>query len=351
MDSEAVERRQNALRPLPHVIGGVDGIGRLMGRFLPRRRIDFSLPLAPGLSVLIPERDNVTELSHCLASVQGAAAQWREPMEVIVVVNGSPPSIYAALRARYPAIKWQFEKRALGFCGAVKRGLRAVRRDWVYLLNSDAVLDPAALRALERHRHTGIFSIASQIMLKDRTRFRDETNWTTLFVDDGLATVHDRIPLSNETVAGFYAGGGASLFQTRLLRRFARVSAYHPFYWEDVEWGWRARKLGYRSLFCPSSVAHHTQRSTIYRHYTAAEVDRVVERNRLLFQLRNFTAAGSLRRVGEELTSSPSDLDRYFLQYSTLWTIACGRLWNHLAPISDDDVLTDWNAEANSTPS
>jgi radical SAM protein with 4Fe4S-binding SPASM domain len=344
VDDDAVARRQKTLRPLPGVIRRIDGIGRLMGGWFRRRRAHAGVPLRSGLSVLIPERDNVAELAECLASVQDAMARWREAIEVIVVVNGSPPLNYAALQARHPAIQWQFHKGALGFCGAVRKGLRAVRFDWVYLLNSDVVLDPRALEEIGRLRDGGIFSVASHIVLKDRTRFREETNWTTLFVDDGLATIHDRIPGSTEPVAGFYAGGGASLFQTRLLRRFARVSAYHPFYWEDVEWGWRARKLGYRSLFCPSSVARHTQRSTILKHYRPEDIDGVLERNRLLFQLRNFTRVGSVQRVSEELALSPRELAGYFLRSSTLWRIACGRLWNHLAPISDDDVLNEWDS-------
>jgi MoaA/NifB/PqqE/SkfB family radical SAM enzyme/GT2 family glycosyltransferase len=343
VDPAAVERWQKALWPLPYLVRGIDGIGRPIGRYFGRRRVDSDLPLAPGLSVLIPERDNVTELSDCLSSVHEAAARWTEPIEVIVIVNGSPASSYASLQARYPVVQWQFSERPLGFCGAVTKGLRVSHFDWVYLLNSDVVLDPGALEEVGRHRDAGIFSVASQIVLKDPTRFRDETNWTALFVDDGLVTIHDRIPQSGETVAGFYAGGGASLFQTRLLRRFARVSAYYPFYWEDVEWGWRARKLGYCSLFCAYSVAHHTRRSTIDRHYRAAEVDRVLERNRFLFQLRNLTTAGSLKRVREELARSPDALAGYFLRSSTLWKIACGRLWNHFAPIPDEEVLTEWN--------
>jgi len=47
----------------------------------------------------------------------------------------------------------------------------------------------------------------------------------------------------------------------------------------------------------PSKVAHHSQRSTIARHYSTEEIERVVERNRLLFQLRNFTKASSVERV------------------------------------------------------
>jgi GT2 family glycosyltransferase/MoaA/NifB/PqqE/SkfB family radical SAM enzyme len=341
VDPAAVERRKKTLERLPPLMGAIDQVGRVMGRWFRGRGVSPNQALGPGLSVVIPERDNAAELSDCLASVQEAAARWKEPLEVVVIVNGSTPANYAALQARYPAIRWQFTNRPLGFSGAVERGLRIARFDWVYLLNSDVVLDVDAFVEAGRYRAPEIFSVASQIMLKDRTRFRDETNWTKLFVEDGLATIHDLIPESSKTVVGFYAGGGASLFQTRLLRRFAQVSAYHPFYWEDVEWGWRARKLGLGSLFCPSSVVYHRQRSTIARHYSAADIERVIERNRYLFQLRNFTTAGSALRWAEQVALSANDLDVYFLRTSTLWNIACGRLWNHLAPVPDDEVLAD----------
>ncbi len=341
VDPEEVARREKLLRPLPYIVRGIDAAGRAAARCLRHGRADGGRRFAPGLSVLIPERDNAAELAECLASVRQAAARLSEPTEVIVLVNGSPPFDYEMLRARHPEARWRFFKKPLGFGGAVRAGLRAVRHDWTYLLNSDVALDAEALAQSAVHRHAGIFSIASRIRLKDPTKFQDETNWTKLFIDDGLVTIHDCIADFDETVPGFYAGGGASLFQTRLLRQFARVSAYDPFYWEDVEWGWRARKLGYGSLFCPTSVAHHTRRSTISRAYPPEEIERIWARNRLLFQLRNFTEAGSLRRVGEELARSAG---MPALNLSTLWKIANGRLWNHLAPVPDSGVLAVLNS-------
>jgi GT2 family glycosyltransferase len=206
-------------------------------------------------------------------------------------------------------------------------------------LNNDVTLDANALAALAPHRHPSVFSIASQIFLKDSTRYRDETNWTALFLEDGLATIHDRIPQSERVADNFYSGGGASLFQTRVLRSVLDAAAYDPFYWEDVEWGWRARKLGYRSLFCPKSVAIHRQHATIERLYPAAEVEAVRIRNRLLFQLRNFTAVGSTERVMEEISRSPEPVAKAFLARSMAATVARGRLWNFLAPVEAREVL------------
>jgi len=340
VDVAAVRERRTAMEPLAEWIRTVDRWAwRVRSRW--RRPIPKAERgiLSPGISIVVPERANPGELAECLAGVAQAAAKWKEPIEVIVVVNGSPAADYFTLRHAHPAVRWQFHARALGFGGAVRAGLRDVHFPWVYLLNSDAVPEPDALRELSACRAQGTFSIASQIFLKDTTRFRDETNWTTLLVERGLATVHDWLPRSESPVPGFYSGGGASLFQARLLARLLDGGAYAPFYWEDVEWGWRARKLGYENVFCASSRVQHTQRATIGKLYGSEEVERVVQRNRLLFQLRNLTTAGSLEAVFDEMAQQDVSFDR-----GMRWQIARSRVWNHLAPFSDEEVLEGWAA-------
>ena len=330
------------LLPLRRFVESVDRWGAMLKRSF-RRGLKSADDWKPGLSIVIPERDNRQELAGCLASVQQAARQWIEPLQIIVVVNGAPSFAYDDLRREHANVQWRFYDRPLGFAGAIRAGLQSVRCDWVYLLNSDVVLDRTALLALTPYRSHAVFSLASQILLRDTTRFRDETNWSALLIHDGLATLHDWIPRSDVPVPTFYSGGGASLFRTRLLRRLLDASAYDPFYWEDVEWGWRARKSGYVSWFCPGSIAHHTRRSTISRHYAPEAVDHIIFRNGLLFQLRNFTTAGSLDRVMEEIARAPRPVGAYFLTRAARWTIARGRLWNHLAPLTDEEVFDRWN--------
>jgi MoaA/NifB/PqqE/SkfB family radical SAM enzyme/GT2 family glycosyltransferase len=343
-DPERARRRNTALLPLRLFVGTIDLWGMRMRRGWHRApRLQSRKTWKPGLSILVPEWDNTQELIACLASVREAVCQWSEPLEIGVIVNGSPASEYQALRKAYPEIRWRFYDKALGFGGAVRAGLQSVRHDWVYLLNSDVALDPSALRVLAPLRSGETFSVASQVMLKDTARFRDETNWATLLVESGLATIHDWIPKSDGPTPTFYSGGGASLFRTCLLRKLLDASAYDPFYWEDVEWGWRARKLGYDSWFCPGSIAYHRQRSTIERHYSAETVEQIVCRNRLLFQLRNFTTMGSLDRVIDEIAGVPEQVGAHFLAPSARWKIARGRLWSHLAPFTDEEVFAQWN--------
>ncbi|HYW47452.1 MAG TPA: SPASM domain-containing protein [Bryobacteraceae bacterium] len=340
VDRDLVRRQNRAVAPLMKAIRHIDRLGRMIGcRHTKRRAAESARSFAPGLSVIIPERDNIGEFSACVAALREAARRWTEPLEVLAVVNGCQSSQYGDLRAMHPEIRWQFYPQPLGFGAAIRAGLRDARYDWVYLLNSDVVLDPDALTTAAECRDPLVFSIASQIMLRDPTRFRDETNRTTLFLENGLATTHDLIPESAGTVEHFYAGGGASMFQRRLLGRMIDARAYHPFYWEDVEWGWRARKLGFRSLFCGASVAQHTQGATISRYYCPQEIETIVERNRLLFQLRNFTTVGRLEDVASTIARRERGVADYFLDRRTLLLVARGRLWNHIAPVPDEEVL------------
>jgi len=339
LDPAAVKRRRASIERLRSIIAAADVLRRpmhAMGRSV-APRIDFD----PGLSILIPERDNPAELRACLDGVERAVSVWMrecgEPAETTVVVNGSPASDYGRLQEEFPGVRWPFYERALGFSGAIAAGLKEARFDWVYLLNNDAVVEPDALAALAPLRDGRNFAVASQIFLRDSTCFRDETNWTALLFEDGLAAIHDCIPQLAEPVEGFYAGGGASLFQRHLLRRVVDASVYNPFYWEDVEWGWRARKLGYRCVFCPASKVMHKRRATIARNYTAAEIERITERHRLLFQLRNLTDAGFVDRALDEIAKT-SDCE-YFLRWGTIFRIVQGRLWNYRALFSDRQVI------------
>jgi GT2 family glycosyltransferase len=112
-----------------------------------------------------------------------------------------------------------------------------------------------------------------------------------------------------------------------------------------VEWGWRARKLGYQNVFCASSIVHHTQRATIAKLYAGEEVERIIQRNRLLFQLRNLTTAGSPAAVFDELARQP----HVSFDSGIRWQIARSRLWNHLAPFSDEEVFEKWTRSCGSS--
>jgi GT2 family glycosyltransferase len=270
----------------------------------------------PGVSVIIPERGSPKLLRACLESLEAAASEVHEPIETIVVVNGSQPADYLEEASRFARVRWIFVPSPLSFSGAVRTGMGASRYPWAYLLNSDVVLERRTLVELLPWRAPHVFAIASQILPQDPSRRHEETGWTALHCPHGVAEILDTPPDDEITVrGGVYAGGGSSLFQASLLRRMLGWSeAYAPFYWEDVEWGVLAWRQGYETLFCPSSRAWHARRGTISRYYEHGEIERVFRRNGFLFQLRNLDTMGSI----EHALAAVMDLDDFsFLQLTS----------------------------------
>lgn len=256
-----------------------------------------SLPAAQQpLSVLIPERGTPDLLAGTLGALAMARAGMPVSSDVRVLVNGAPAADYAVLRQEYPLVQWQFERKALGFHGAIARLLSQALHPWVYLLNSDMRLHPDALRELLRWRAIDVFAIASQIEWPYPERRREETGYTVPVLGaDGLE-LHDLIAPDDSVRGHVYASGGAALFQTAALRRFFPLSAaYAPFYFEDADWSLQAWASGFRVLYCPASRAEHLHRGTIGRVIAPALVQRVVRRNLDHLRWRYADAFGALR--------------------------------------------------------
>ena len=246
-------------------------------------------PWRAGISIVIPERDSPRLLLRALASLYEALETIDEPCQVIVVANGAARNVYDEVASKYPAVEWMHHRRALGFSAAIEKGLRRVRYDWTFLMNNDMTLDRAALREVCALRSAEVFAIACQIHQQSASGRREETGFTDWYVNASGIQVFHADPGSGDNVRRHLcASGGAALFRTGPLREYARDSrCYDPFYWEDVEWGFRAQQDGLSVLFCPRSHAWHQHRATSSRFYAEPEITRIAERNRILFDARN----------------------------------------------------------------
>jgi GT2 family glycosyltransferase len=316
-------RQRVRLLPLYCALAVADRLAPLA----PRRRAAGPGAWRPGVSVVVPDRDAPAMLGEALAALDAALAAIDEPSQVIVVANGAPAAVYAEVRARFPRVEWVHDERPLGFTAAIDRGLRAVRHDGVYLLNNDVTLDARAIAELLPLRAPDVFAISSQILQRGEGGRREETGFTDWLVDGrGLGLFHARPRAA--AAEHLCASGGASLFRTALLRRYLPAShAYAPFYWEDAEWGLRAWRDGHRVLFCPASLAGHRHRATTRRFYADDEVERVVERNRVLFGLRHGVDRPSAERLMAQVCDLPYASQRELSRPS----VALGVLRHRLA--------------------
>ena len=76
----------------------------------------------PGVSVIIPERASPGMLGRCLEATAAASQGIEEPVEVLVVVNGSIPGDYREPAGRFGSVRWTFHSRPLGLCRSNPNG-------------------------------------------------------------------------------------------------------------------------------------------------------------------------------------------------------------------------------------
>lgn len=329
------------LRPLRSAIEQCDRWSRRVVRLRGHRVARIKTPpVRPGVSVVITERENPEELHACLRALEVNLQSIGESSQVLIHVNGAPATRYSDLRREFSWPEWRFSMSALGSSAAIAQALRETHHDWVYLLDDDAALQSGALLSAMQLRRPNTFAVATQTFLRDPSRFRDQTNFKSLKIENGLAAVQDLVAADELPRESLFAGRCAGLFRKDLLTRFVReTTVYAPFDWDDAEWGWRARKLGYHNVFCPASQALHLKRGTIGLFYPDDEIEAIHERNRLLFQLRNLTAAGHLDAVYAELAAAPGEVFEFFDRGPVRWGIVLARRWNHFAPVSDESIL------------
>jgi GT2 family glycosyltransferase/glycosyltransferase involved in cell wall biosynthesis len=253
-------------------------------------------PLAVGVTVVIPSRDGRELLQGLLPLLSPQVVQG----EIIVSDNGSSDGTAEWLAANYASVRLIRSKAPLSFSRAVNAGIVAAKFSHVLLLNNDMIVQPGFVDALVAafDQVPDLFCATAQIFFPEGVR-REETGKAVWRREDPLdfpVRCDDPIPGEDLTWV-LYGSGGCSLFDTQKLREIGGVSeVYDPAYVEDLDFGYRAWKRGWPSVFVAGAQVEHRHRATTSRYYTPEQLDNFVEINYLRF-LIHAVASRSLFRA------------------------------------------------------
>jgi GT2 family glycosyltransferase/glycosyltransferase involved in cell wall biosynthesis len=246
-------------------------------------------PSTEAASVVIPNwngRDLLIKyLPHVIEALRSDPAN-----EVIVVENGSTDDSAHVLREQFPTVRVVALEKNLGFGGGCNAGFRAAQNDVVVLLNSDMRPEPGFLAPLlAGFSDEKVFAVSCQIFFSDPTKIREETGLTQGWWENGtLRVTHRTDPAIEDLYPCFYGGGGSCAFDRhKVLELGAFDHILAPFYLEDTDLGYQAWKRGWKVLYQPRSIVYHEHRGTIGRRYKRSAIERVVQKNILLFCWKN----------------------------------------------------------------
>lgn len=255
---------------------------------------------APGttdVSIVIPNFQGALLLPATLRALELALHETRERVEVVVCDDASTDASVEVVRRQFPSVRILRRETNGGFSAACNTAARAVDAPLLYFLNSDALPQPGFLEPLLPHfADDAVFSVMSMNVAADgrvqnpvQTTPRVRFGQLRLLHGEGLERQGSAAVLRTLGALPTLYGSGSSLLVRR--DRFQTLDGFcelfSPFYYEDVDLGWRAWRRGWTCLFEPRSVVVHEVGATIGQTRERAWVAVRRKRNRLLALWRN----------------------------------------------------------------
>jgi GT2 family glycosyltransferase len=230
------------------------------------------------ISALVPTRGGDSRLERNLPSVVRALTSSGERWEILVVDDGHE------LRREPQGVRVLPLAQSRGYGPAVNAGAAAASGDLLLVLNDDVRLEESAVRVLrEALPLEGVFAVAPRIV-SPLAREGDEGGKSAT-LRAGLIEIEEAP--SSDTHPTFYPVGCCYLCHRQTFLDLGGYDdVYAPFFFEDVDLGYRAWRRGLASLHVPAAVCHHEGSATIGER-PMDERQRAWHRNWALFHLRN----------------------------------------------------------------
>jgi GT2 family glycosyltransferase len=246
----------------------------------------------------------------CLASL----AQLDYPadcLQVIVVDNGSRDGTAAAIRERFPAATVIENRDNLGFAAGNNAGIQAALAGdaaYIMLLNNDTVVEPGLVSklvaVLNEHPEAGI--VGPKMLYFEPPDVvwcaGNRIDWQTGKTDRCGAEERDTEAGEPLREADFITAA-AILLRREVIEQIGLLDPRFFIYYEETDWCVRARRVGWRILYCPHARIWHKVSAAMGT--TSPATDYYFNRNRLLFLAKNLSglarAVAITRSVVREL--------------------------------------------------
>jgi GT2 family glycosyltransferase len=228
------------------------------------------------------------------------AATKAGDLPVVVADDGSTDDSIEFLCRAFPGVKVLALPRR-GFGATCNASVAAAETDVAVLLNNDVVVTPGFLEPLLADlAQPDVFAVGCRFLNPDGSLTHALGNRTSGRWQSGLLQVeHETRPerLDHTCPQLYPNGGGMAFWRDKWQALGGFDPLYHPFYWEDVDLGYRAWGRGWRVLYEPASVVYHDQGSTMKRLHGAAHIELMSAKNAVLFTWRNLLDGRLFRRA------------------------------------------------------
>lgn len=241
------------------------------------------------VSIVVPNYNGEKLLEKNLPKVFDAKDNLKNKiLEIIVVDDGSSDNSVTLVKEKFPEVILIRQKANRGFSSTVNLGVKAAKGDLICLINNDVIPQNDFLESVFRHfNKEDTFAVSLH---------EQGYGWAKGVFQDGFI-VHSPGKESGSPHATFWVNGGSGAFRKSFWKKLGGMDdlLLSPFYWEDIDLCYRAQKRGLKLFWEPKARVVHKHETTISK-FPKKFVERVRERNHLLFIWKNLTSPNLFRK-------------------------------------------------------
>ena len=240
--------------------------------------------MAKKISVVIPNYNGENLLAKNLPLV----IKHCTDSEIIVVDDASTDGSVKMLKKNFKNIKIIENSINGGFAHSANTGVKSSKNDLVLLLNSDVSPKQSFLQvAIEHFKEPKLFAVGLMDLSHENQEIVKRGRGGASFRRGFL----NHFAMDDSFGETLWVSGGSSLIdKKKFLELGGFDEIYKPFYWEDIDLGYRAQKNGYICLFEPKSqVDHFHQEGAIKKNYSTFYVKTISYRNQFIFVWKNIS--------------------------------------------------------------
>lgn len=222
---------------------------------------------SPRVGVVILTWHNSVDTIECINSALGLDYPNRE---IIVVDNASADGSREVVRQWCGGRDVTFiaSPSNLGYAGGNNQGIRHAMAscDYVWIINNDTAFGPRALAPMVEMAEGGADIVGSKLLMMSDPAIINAAGGGALSPWIGNATQSGAgqrdegqwdAPRELE-----YVTGASMLVRRKVIEAIGLMDERYFLYWEDVDWCIRARRRGFKLMYCPKSVMLHKEGGT-----------------------------------------------------------------------------------------
>jgi len=221
--------------------------------------------IAELVSVIIPHYNGKDVLGHCLDSL---ARCTYDPLEVIVVDNGSSDGSPEFVRTNYPEVKVVVNAKNLGYAGGCNAGARVAQGSYLLFLNNDTTHKPDWIdRLVEVLRHDHHCAAVQPKILSYQNRRRFDYSGAAGGLLDRygypfalgriFTTLEEDHHQYDQPRRIFWASGTAFLVRREAFEAIGGFDESYFAHMEEIDLCWRLQQAGWTIQNAPAAEVIH----------------------------------------------------------------------------------------------